>query len=231
MGVHMSVDQFVRILEALAKLLSAIAWPLFGLFVVLRFRDGIRSFFASLSEVSFKGAGLEASAKRSQIQAAATIAAAAATDQRDPTSPREAARAATEVVLDSLSSKAVRKARHTRVLWVDDKPDNNIAEQQALEALGIKVVNATSTDQALQLLDEQRFDLIISDMGRPPDERAGYTLLERVRARRVRLPYLLYAAGGNTPNNRAEALRRGAQGSTNRPTELFELIFGTLGAH
>jgi CheY-like chemotaxis protein len=64
-------------------------------------------------------------------------------------------------------------------LWVDDFPNNNIYERQALEALGVNFVLATSTEEALKKISRQRFDAIISDMGRPPDSRAGYTLLDQ----------------------------------------------------
>jgi hypothetical protein len=61
---------------------------------------------------------------------------------------------------------------NTQILWVDDVPVNNIAEIESFEALGVEVVTTTTTDQALEALGKKRFDLVISDMGRPPDERA-----------------------------------------------------------
>lgn len=224
----MTTDDFAKVMDAISKMLSVILWPGLALFVLYFFRRSLRAFFDGLSEVSFKGAGLEASAKRTQIEAAATIAAAAAVDPREPSSPREAAQAAAELVIGSLTNSAVRKARRTKILWVDDRPESNLAEREALEALGIGVTTASSTEDALDSLATHRFDLVISDMGRPPDERAGYTLLSEMRSKGIRLPFVIYSAGGNMPAHRAEAARRGAIGSTNKTTELFEMIFGVL---
>jgi CheY-like chemotaxis protein len=38
------------------------------------------------------------------------------------------------------------------ILWVDDRPANNIYERQAMEALGIRFTISTSTEEALQML-------------------------------------------------------------------------------
>lgn len=52
------------------------------------------------------------------------------------------------------------------VLWVDSHRDNNQLEQQILGDLGIRFVNALSTKEAMQRLDRDRYDLIISNIGR-----------------------------------------------------------------
>ena len=164
------------------------------------------------------------------LQAAANLAAAAATDPREKTSAADAARAAADVVSDVLTNKAVRKAKRSRILWVDDIPNNNTAERESLEALGINIEIAMSTEQAIDMLHRRRFDLVISDMGRPPDARAGYTLLSKMRGQKIHIPFLIYAAGGNLPAHKMEAFSMGAIGSTNRATELFQLTLKSLGA-
>jgi CheY-like chemotaxis protein len=111
----------------------------------------------------------------------------------------------------------------TLVLWVDDRPDNNVMERQAMATYGIDFVLAESTDAALQELGRNNFDAIISDMGRPPDPRAGYTLLEAVRRRGIQLPYFIYA-GSRDPAHVRETLSRGGQGTTNRGDELLKLL-------
>ena len=122
----------------------------------------------------------------------------------------------------------IRTARRSTVLWVDDNPDNNVHERQALEALGVSFVLATSTEEALEKLESQSFDAIISDMGRPPDPKAGYTLLDKLRASGDQTPFIIYA-GSRTPKHQAEARQHGAMGCTNRPDELFEMVLMALG--
>jgi DNA-binding NtrC family response regulator len=112
-------------------------------------------------------------------------------------------------------------------LWVDDRPENNRLEQRALRELGLEVQPATSTEEALAVLDRQPFDVVISDMGRPPDPRAGYTLLEKMRERNDRTPFVIYA-GSRAPEHVAEARQRGAIGTTNRSSELVQLVAQAL---
>lgn len=52
------------------------------------------------------------------------------------------------------------------VLWVDNHRDNNQLEQQILGELGIRFVRAFSTKEAMQRLDRDKYDLIISNVGR-----------------------------------------------------------------
>lgn len=113
------------------------------------------------------------------------------------------------------------------ILWVDDRPDNNVIERNSMAPYHIDFVLAKSTGQALAELRQHKFDAIISDMGRPPDSRAGYTLLEAVRGSGDSTPYFIYA-GSRDPAHVREALSRGAQGSTNRGDELLQMVLPTL---
>jgi CheY-like chemotaxis protein len=115
------------------------------------------------------------------------------------------------------------------VLWVDDRPDNNIIERHSMAAYNFDFVLAQSTGQALAELRKQRFDAIISDMGRPPDSRAGYTLLEAVRGSGDQTPYFIYA-GSREPEHVREARSRGAQGATNMGDELLQMLLQALNA-
>ena len=226
----MTVDDFVKVIDALTKLLGALAWPILVGYVLVRFAPAMSEFFASLGEFTFKGAGFEASAKRKQAEAAAALAAAAAARPNADSTPDSAARSAreaAEVVADAVTPRVLRKARRATILWVDDRPDNNIYERQSLEALGVTFVLAMSTEEALEKRKSQRFDAIISDMGRPPDNRAGYTLLKRLRDEGDQTPYVIYS-GSNAPEHKAEARRAGALGCTNRASELFEYVLSAL---
>ncbi len=225
----MNVDSAVKVIDAITKLLGVMLWPAIALFVLVRFGSALREFIASMGEFSLKGGGFEASAKR-QAEAAAALAAAAASRGERDTTPEDAqhARAAASVVAEVVTPRLIRAAKRSTVLWVDDRPNNNIYERQALEALGVSFVLAKSTDEALQKIKERSFDAIISDMGRPPDARAGYTLLDKLRAMGDNTPFIIYA-GSRTAEHQAEARGHGAIGCTNRPDELFEMVLRALG--
>lgn len=227
----MTVDDAVKLMDAGAKLCGAVIWPVLVLAILVRFSRELRDFAANLSELTLKGGGFEASAKRQQAQAVAALAAAAVTHHEavtDPAFVAKEARAAADVVAEVATPRAMRRAAGSTVLWVDDRPNNNVHERQALEAMGVRFELALSTDEALEKLKQRPMDAVISDMGRPSDPRAGYTLLEKLRTSGNQLPYIIYA-GSNAPEHRAEARQKGALGSTNRPDELFEMVLRVLG--
>src|SRR4029077_18082630 len=130
-------------------------------------------------------------------------------------------------LVKSLGPERETKKRRKLVLWVDDRPDNNIIERHSMAAYNIDFVLAQSTGQALAELRKQQFDAIISDMGRPPDSRAGYTLLEAVRGSGDQTPYFIYA-GSRAAAHVREGLSRGAQGTTDMGDELLQMVVQAL---
>ena len=130
-------------------------------------------------------------------------------------------------LVKSLGPERETKKRRKLVLWVDDRPDNNIIERHSMAAYNIDFVLAQSTGQALAKLRKQQFDAIISDMGRPPDSRAGYTLLEAVRGSGDQTPYFIYT-GSRGPADVREARSGGAQGTTNMGDELLQMLLQAL---
>ncbi len=118
-------------------------------------------------------------------------------------------------------------AHRSRILWVDDQPENNANVRRALETVGLTIALALSTDEALARVGNQEFALVISDMRRKEGPKEGYVLLEHLRARGDQTPFLIYASGSSAEFT-AEARRRGAPGSTNSPNELFQTAVRTL---
>ncbi|WP_052684662.1 TIR domain-containing protein [Lentzea aerocolonigenes] len=114
-----------------------------------------------------------------------------------------------------------------RILWVDDRPENNRAERAVFESFGIQFTLATSTDQAMDVLGERRFAAIISDMGRAEGPQEGYVLLHQIRSRADSTPFFIYA-GSRAPEHRLDAEARGAQGVTNNPSELVDMVTKAL---
>jgi CheY-like chemotaxis protein len=222
------VDNFVKVVEALSKLGSALAWPLVALTILWWFRTSLREFIANISEGSVKLFGLEAFAKRKAIEAVATaeVAKIEASDGTAPTlwlqSVGKSRRLADWLAHISLNDLAGRK-----VLWVDDNPDNNVFETEALQALGIEVDFEISTSEALRKLQKNDYDVVISDMARFEDEKAGYSLLVRLQDIRPGMPFILYSST-NTPDQERAIVSQGAYGSTSRASELVELVVSAI---
>jgi CheY-like chemotaxis protein len=141
---------------------------------------------------------------------------------------RESAFLDASVEIRNEQPEALAKGAPKRILWVDDNPDNNIPERRAMAAYNIQFELAQSTGEALSKLRQARFDAIISDMGRPPDAQAGYTLLDTLRKGGDLTPFFIYAGSG-APEHARQALSRGAWGSTNVASELISSVIGSIG--
>jgi CheY-like chemotaxis protein len=129
-------------------------------------------------------------------------------------------RAFTPETLNNLAGKAI--------LWADDNPANNELAVRALRKFGLDIEQATSTEAAMAAFQRRKFDLVISDMGRGSDMRAGYGLLQLLRDGGSKVPFFIFA-GSDTPEFRREAAERGAQLSTNDMLELVDNVVKHLG--
>jgi CheY-like chemotaxis protein len=109
------------------------------------------------------------------------------------------------------------------ILWVDDRPENNIYARQAFEGMGLRFALALSTDDAFERLGHTKFAAIISDMGRREGPREGYVLLDRLRKEGDKTPLFFYASS-NAPEHKRETREHGGQGCTNNAQELFEMV-------
>lgn len=76
------------------------------------------------------------------------------------------------------------------VLLVEDSDDVRELAREQLEALGYEVIPASSGEQAIQLLEQHRVDLLFTDIVMPGGMN-GLELVERVRGLRPDLPILM----------------------------------------
>lgn len=112
-----------------------------------------------------------------------------------------------------------------RVLWVDDRPDNNAFAAEQLRRMGAEVVAVTSTAAAEEQLAKDGYDAIISDQGRRegdafvPD--AGARLLERAKAAGFDGPIIINTTAKNAARNGAELQKLGAELVTASVSELL----------
>lgn len=224
-------------MQSAISLIQTVIWPSIVALALIYFGPSLRGFIKDIVELHLKAPGFEATGKR-QLEAAASLGAAEAA-RRDsqskapggnPPLDESAARRIADVVSEASTPRATRRLQDARILWVDDRPQNNHYERAALGTLGIRFDLSTSTEDALEKLHSHRYDVVISDMGRPPDAEAGYTLLEQLRKMGTTTPYIIYAVGGHLRQHQASARSKGAAGSTSNPRELFEMVIRAIQA-
>jgi putative two-component system response regulator len=108
----------------------------------------------------------------------------------------------------------------SRILVIDDEDVIRMLVVEILEAAGHTVVGVDSAEEALALVDEGNFDLVVSDVIMPG--LSGLELLEAVRTHSASLPVVL-VTGAGTYETLSQALTRGAAGLVTKPFAHAEL--------
>ena len=230
----MDIEKIARLIEVLVSLIQAVAWPIIVMFILIYFGVPLKKFVADMAEFRLKAGptGIEAEAKREQVEAAALLGAAAAAKKgqiegEKPVPDEDRAREIAKAVSQATKPKAEGRLFGASILWVDDKPAKDAFERKALEVFGVRFTDSLSTSDALEKIKTNKYDAIISDMNRPPDSQAGYTLLAEKQKLGDDTPLIIYAGSSRT-DHKAEAQRRGAFGSAGNPQELFMLVLYAL---
>ncbi|QBE66749.1 response regulator [Pseudoduganella lutea] len=120
-----------------------------------------------------------------------------------------------------------------RVLWVDDRPENNTLQVEQLNRSGIAITLALSTDEALQQLDHETFNAVITDMhryenGKNVDD-AGVQLIRAAREKFPDLAILVYCSGRAAEQHGGAARAAGARFVTASATRLIAVLKNVLG--
>jgi DNA-binding NtrC family response regulator len=119
-----------------------------------------------------------------------------------------------------VSPAEARRAR-ARLLVVDDEEPQREMLAGILGRAGFEVVTAKDGQAAVDRLEAESFDLLLTDQKMPG--MSGLDLLERARAQHPRLPVVLMTAYG-TVSTAVEAMKRGAVDYLTKPFERDELL-------
>ena len=117
--------------------------------------------------------------------------------------------------------EAVGSARSARILVVDDEAQVRAMIRSALERQGFEVEVAVSGRQALELLELNSFDLILTDI--VMQDVNGIALLERVHAGQPNLPVVMVTAVHDI-GVAIDSMRRGAYDYLLKPFEHEHLM-------
>lgn len=209
-------------MESLAKLLTALsslAWPVIFGVLLFKFHEPIKTLIESVRGRKFtiKVAGNELTVEEASEQ------------QRKIVNDVQSRLAEIEKQLEAkLSIPALAEAseisKSKRILWVDDKPKNNSFLVAALRERDHTVDIALSTDEGIRMFKDQSYDIVISDMRRPEDNKAGVTLAQEIRGLESEVPFFIYCDGWAARSLREEALSNGVTDITSSGTTLLSKL-------
>jgi len=110
--------------------------------------------------------------------------------------------------------------RNMKILAVDDDPQMQLAIKASLTRSGYDVTTAPDGRAALNAIEGENYDLVISDQRMP--EMTGQELLAEIQKRELNLPLIMITAHG-TINQAVEAMQLGAADFITKPFSAEEL--------
>jgi CheY-like chemotaxis protein len=137
-----------------------------------------------------------------------------------------------DALVGAIPALARAPRRAARVLWIDDRPANNELERKLLRPHGIVFDNVVSTDEALQQLAMESYDLVITDLGREGSSdrsaTAGAAFLDQPVVREGGPPVIVYA-GRWAAAQRDALVQRGALDVMASREQLLASVLDVLG--
>jgi signal transduction histidine kinase/CheY-like chemotaxis protein len=124
-----------------------------------------------------------------------------------------------------LTAEAYASLKGLHILVIDDAADTREVMTEILGQCRTHVVTATSAAEALDILERQHIDLLISDIEMP--YRDGYSLMQEIRAKEAaserHIPAIALTAHTRSVD-RARALAAGYDTHIAKPIEIAELL-------
>jgi PAS domain S-box-containing protein len=108
-----------------------------------------------------------------------------------------------------------------RILVCDDEADIRDYEVAVLEIFGAKVFAVSNAATALEVLQSQPLDILLSDIGMPEED--GYTLIQKVRNLPMHIPAIALTAYARE-EDRYNAISAGFQMHLTKPVEPNQLV-------
>lgn len=107
-----------------------------------------------------------------------------------------------------------------RILVVDDQESMRTLLEDMLEVIGYETTLADGGEQALALLGESQFDLVLSDLNMPGMD--GTALLRTIKAKYIGVPVVIITGYG-TFHTEKRVMKEGADGYISKPCTLTKI--------
>jgi CheY-like chemotaxis protein len=211
--------------------LTGAFWVVLAAVVILRLLPTIRSIVAS------RGFTIKAGGAEISVQQASDTLAHGVEDLREQLTALKAQVEAGGAVAPAAgageaaaSPIAAGVPQLRRVLWIDDHPENNVYEVQALHRKDVAVDQVTSTADGLSAVLHATipYDVVITDVGRHENghdrPQAGLEFIQQMRREDPETPILVYASAAAVGRLYDAITAAGANGATSSATELLEML-------
>ncbi len=109
-----------------------------------------------------------------------------------------------------------------RILVVDDEPDTLGLIELTLETAGYEVQTAPNGSQALRMLEEEYYDVVLLDVMMP--DISGFDVLRTLRARSGEAPPVIFLTAKARPEDRDAGRGLGAVGYLIKPATRGQLL-------
>lgn len=109
----------------------------------------------------------------------------------------------------------------TRVLLVDDEEDFLSVLSERLEARNLKVSQATGGEQAIEIVDQKDFDVVLLDLSMPGMD--GLETLQKIKADHPETEIIILTGHG-TVQAGVEAMKLGAEDFVEKPVDIHVLM-------
>ena len=202
---------------AILQLVPGLIWAALGLFVVIRlYRPFREEVLPRLTGVQLMG--LRIDLRADEIQKAVEF--------KKDTGVAYSLTVGAELL--SRADRAAELLRGASIAWVDDRPENNLAERHVLARMGVfvePVLTAAQVATRTRMGGPTAWDLVISDADRPADPDAGVAAtVARLRNDGHKGLVIFYVGRVD----RSRGTPPDVFGLTNRPDELIHLVIDAL---
>lgn len=108
-----------------------------------------------------------------------------------------------------------------KILYVEDDPNLAFATKDNLEAYDYEVIHAEDGAKALEIINEEHFDICVLDVMLPKMD--GFTLAENIRKSDKQVP-ILFLTARSLQEDKIKGLELGAEDYVTKPFSIQELM-------
>lgn len=221
------MNEFLRLIEIMI-------WPSIILVIIGWFRGTLIEFLKpstdGQSSLKISMSGIEIN-KIVKSASSATIAAMKSSEKDDLNDHQTREESIIKDIENSFYDINMSKKdyKNFRILWVDDNPYNNNFLIKSFMDLGMEVQIAFDTNMAIEIFKMMNFNIIITDMDRPPEVLAGLNLIEKIREINQEIEIAIFANYWARKNHGKEKLYR-VQFISHESSKLFFYVLKCLKA-